>query len=141
MIGVAASQGVYYYVYQTVVNFFVKLRQLKKASQLNTLENILVAAIAGVATVFATTPIWVINTRMSVAKKYAQQASQGFGVVTLTHVGNTQEKPNLYHRWHHQSQVRGTKVDLANRYGHHQPARYHWALGRPDPGVRTLVVF
>lgn len=69
MLGQVVSQGVYYYVYQRVVEIIMKWKNLTKVSKLTMFDNILVAALAGIATVLASTPLWTINMRITVAKK------------------------------------------------------------------------
>eukprot|EP01122_Echinamoeba_exundans_P007877 TRINITY_DN2510_c0_g1_i2.p1 TRINITY_DN2510_c0_g1~~TRINITY_DN2510_c0_g1_i2.p1 ORF type:complete len:247 (-),score=38.84 TRINITY_DN2510_c0_g1_i2:10-750(-) len=73
MIGQVVSQGVYYYVYQWAVEVIMKLKNITKVSRMSMLDNVIVAAVAGIATVLASTPVWTINMRMTVAKKAQTQ--------------------------------------------------------------------
>jgi solute carrier family 25 (peroxisomal adenine nucleotide transporter), member 17 len=77
MIGQVVSQGVYYYVYQWAVEVIMKLKNITKASRMTMLDNVIVAAVAGIATVLASTPVWTINMRMTVAKKAQIQSTPG----------------------------------------------------------------
>ncbi len=48
------------------------------------LDNVMVAAVAGIATVLASTPLWTINMRMTVAKKAQAQQTPGGPQITST---------------------------------------------------------
>eukprot|EP01114_Cavostelium_apophysatum_P015559 TRINITY_DN4260_c0_g1_i1.p1 TRINITY_DN4260_c0_g1~~TRINITY_DN4260_c0_g1_i1.p1 ORF type:complete len:326 (-),score=58.40 TRINITY_DN4260_c0_g1_i1:4-981(-) len=66
LFGVAVSQGVYYYFYQW---FRVAFEKRRNGAPLGDLMNLLVASLAGAATVLISNPIWVVNTRMMLEKK------------------------------------------------------------------------
>lgn len=66
MYGMFLSNLVYYYFYELTTNQILKLRGKKQAG-LTALESMLTGWIAGSATVLATNPIWVANTRMTVS--------------------------------------------------------------------------
>ncbi|EGC29884.1 hypothetical protein DICPUDRAFT_93080 [Dictyostelium purpureum] len=61
LIGIGASSFVYYYWYSLLKSISLKV---KNKSELGTLENIVIAALAGCANVLTTLPIWVVNTRL-----------------------------------------------------------------------------
>lgn len=63
--GMAVTNFVYYYFYESAGRSIQRLRQ---KNQLNTVESIITGAIAGSATAVASNPIWVANTRMTVTK-------------------------------------------------------------------------
>ncbi|ORX45084.1 mitochondrial carrier [Hesseltinella vesiculosa] len=64
--GIAITNGVYYYCYEAVKAVFEKAK--KSGTPMSTSESMLAGAIAGSAVVFATHPIWTVNTRMTVRK-------------------------------------------------------------------------
>jgi len=66
MLGVAISQGVFYWSYELCKDNWAGVVKRKTFS---TAENLVIAAIAGVATAVSVNPIWVVNTRMSVRSK------------------------------------------------------------------------
>ncbi|QLL30660.1 hypothetical protein HG536_0A04760 [Torulaspora globosa] len=65
VLGMAITNFVYYYFYESAGRSFKRLR---RKTQLNTVEAMLSGAIAGSATAVASNPIWVANTRMTVTK-------------------------------------------------------------------------
>ncbi|KAI8148277.1 mitochondrial carrier domain-containing protein [Fennellomyces sp. T-0311] len=64
--GIAVTNGVYYYCYEAVKSVFEKAKGQGKP--MSTGESMLAGAIAGSAVVFATHPIWTVNTRITVRK-------------------------------------------------------------------------
>jgi len=66
LIGVGMSSGVYFFLYHLFKNFV--LRQTGR-STMGPLANLGVASVAGALNVMATLPIWVVNTRMTLAKQ------------------------------------------------------------------------
>lgn len=66
LVGVGCSSAVYFFWYYLFKKYFL----LTSGKQvIGPIENLLVASVAGVVNVFITLPIWVINTRMTLAKK------------------------------------------------------------------------
>ncbi|QLQ78228.1 hypothetical protein HG537_0A04750 [Torulaspora globosa] len=63
--GMALTNFVYYYFYESTGR---SIKRFRRKTQLNTVESIITGAIAGSATAVASNPIWVANTRMTVAK-------------------------------------------------------------------------
>ncbi|KAF2073537.1 hypothetical protein CYY_005156 [Polysphondylium violaceum] len=61
LIGIGASSFVYYYWYSLLKSISLKFRN---KSELGTIENLAIAALAGSANVITTLPIWVVNTRL-----------------------------------------------------------------------------
>jgi len=61
LIGIGASSFVYYYWYSLLKSISLKFRN---KSELGTIENLVIAALAGSANVVTTLPIWVVNTRL-----------------------------------------------------------------------------
>ncbi|KAI7860482.1 mitochondrial carrier domain-containing protein [Circinella umbellata] len=64
--GIAITNGVYYYCYEAVKAIFEKAKGQGKP--MSTPESMLAGALAGSAVVFATNPIWTVNTRLTVRK-------------------------------------------------------------------------
>ncbi|KAI9469786.1 MAG: mitochondrial carrier domain-containing protein [Benjaminiella poitrasii] len=64
--GIAITNGVYYYCYEAVKSIFEKAKG--KGKPMSTVESMLAGALAGCAVVFATHPIWTVNTRLTVKK-------------------------------------------------------------------------
>jgi adenine nucleotide transporter 17 len=64
LIGALITFGVYFFWYRVCKNIFLKYR-----GQHNTLDILLITALAGSITNFATSPFWKIETRMWVAKQ------------------------------------------------------------------------
>ena len=67
LFGIGVTNGVYYYFYEAVKELLEKART-GKAGPLTTAESMLAGMLAGSATVFATNPIWVVNTRVTARK-------------------------------------------------------------------------
>jgi len=67
LVGVATSQGVYYYWYSLIRSIFEGIGSQKK--ELGDTLNSISASLAGCATVLVTNPIWVINIRMQLQGK------------------------------------------------------------------------
>ncbi|SCW02325.1 LAFE_0F03950g1_1 [Lachancea fermentati] len=63
--GMAVANFVYYYFYELSSRCVLRIRQNKR---LNTGESMLVGTIAGSMTAFASNPLWVANTRMTISK-------------------------------------------------------------------------
>ncbi|EGG16420.1 transmembrane protein [Cavenderia fasciculata] len=61
LIGIGCSSFVYYYWYSFLKSISLKL---KNKTELSTVENLLIAALAGCANVVSTLPIWIVNTRL-----------------------------------------------------------------------------
>eukprot|EP00002_Diphylleia_rotans_P015658 TRINITY_DN3033_c0_g2_i1.p2 TRINITY_DN3033_c0_g2~~TRINITY_DN3033_c0_g2_i1.p2 ORF type:complete len:146 (-),score=29.29 TRINITY_DN3033_c0_g2_i1:15-452(-) len=63
--GISVTQAVYYYWFE----LFKALAENKagKKKSMTTAESLIVSSLAGVVTVFATNPIWVVNTQMQVS--------------------------------------------------------------------------
>jgi len=72
LVGVALTQGVYYYWYETVRAFF----EGPQKKRLSDLVSLLIAAAAGSITVLLTNPIWVVNVRTTLAAKKKQGLSE-----------------------------------------------------------------
>jgi len=67
ILGVATTQGVYYYWYELFKSLY------SDEKPLSTLDNTLVASLAGGITAIATNPIWVINTRQQIQARHQNQ--------------------------------------------------------------------
>lgn len=65
LLGIAVTNGVYYYFYEWSKAGF---ERRSKQNAVSTLESIISGTIAGAATVLITNPIWVVNTRMATRK-------------------------------------------------------------------------
>ncbi|PWY79544.1 mitochondrial carrier [Aspergillus heteromorphus CBS 117.55] len=67
LFGISVTNFVYYYWYEWTRSAFEKAgtRAGRSSKKLTTAESIVSGAIAGVATVMITNPIWVVNTRMT----------------------------------------------------------------------------
>ncbi|AAS53518.2 AFR147Cp [Eremothecium gossypii ATCC 10895] len=65
MYGMAVNSFIYYYFYELAARATMRVRGSRR---LNTSEAILSSAVAGSMTAIASNPIWVVNTRMTVAK-------------------------------------------------------------------------
>ncbi|CAG8581979.1 17741_t:CDS:2 [Funneliformis caledonium] len=61
--GIAVTNGIYYYFYETTKKMFEKGNR-----PMSVVESIMAGTIAGSATVLVTNPIWVVNTRMTTRK-------------------------------------------------------------------------
>ncbi|KAM5534456.1 hypothetical protein V8D89_011923 [Ganoderma adspersum] len=64
LLGIAVTNGVYYYFYEGSRNFILKARNGSKG--LSTLESMLAGLIAGSATTIISNPIWVVQTTQAV---------------------------------------------------------------------------
>ncbi|TFK92846.1 mitochondrial carrier [Polyporus arcularius HHB13444] len=64
LLGIAVTNGVYYYFYESSRNFILKARVGSKG--LSTLESMLAGLIAGSATTIISNPIWVVQTTQAV---------------------------------------------------------------------------
>ncbi|CAB4481985.1 unnamed protein product [Rhizophagus irregularis] len=62
--GIALTNGVYYYFYESIKAVFEKIER-----PISVIESMIAGAIAGSATVLVTNPIWVVNTRMTTRKE------------------------------------------------------------------------
>lgn len=62
LLGIAVTNGVYYYFYEWSKAGF---ERRSKQNTISTLESIISGTVAGAATVLITNPIWVVNTRMA----------------------------------------------------------------------------
>ena len=71
LFGITVTNFVYYYWYEWTRAFFLKAARAngRLGGKLTTLESMAAGAIAGSATVMITNPIWVVNTRMTTARK------------------------------------------------------------------------
>ncbi|KAI0301540.1 mitochondrial carrier [Multifurca ochricompacta] len=65
LLGVAVTNGVYYYFYESTKGIIVRSRSGTQA--LSTLESILAGLIAGTATTVTSNPVWVIQTAQTVS--------------------------------------------------------------------------
>lgn len=70
LFGITVTNFVYYYWYEWSRSFFLKaaLAAKRPGGKLTTAESMAAGALAGVATVLMTNPIWVVNTRMTARK-------------------------------------------------------------------------
>ncbi|PYH42791.1 putative peroxisomal membrane protein Pmp47 [Aspergillus saccharolyticus JOP 1030-1] len=77
LFGISVTNFVYYYWYEWTRSAFEKAaRKAGSASKkLTTVESMIAGAIAGIATVMITNPIWVVNTRMTAHKSDSDQES------------------------------------------------------------------
>ncbi|KXN68823.1 peroxisomal membrane protein PMP47B, partial [Conidiobolus coronatus NRRL 28638] len=73
LLGITATNGVYYYFYELSKAAFESISRRK---QLNTIESIASGTIAGIVTVLSTNPIWVVNTRTATKKQSIDEASE-----------------------------------------------------------------
>ncbi len=72
LFGIGVTNGIYYFFYEWSKELLGKARS-RKAGPLTTAESMLAGLLAGSATVFATNPIWVINTRVTARKEAVDQ--------------------------------------------------------------------
>jgi len=63
ILGIALTNGFYYYFYEATKAIFEKTQR-----PMSVIQSIIAGAIAGSATVLVTNPIWVVNTRMTTGK-------------------------------------------------------------------------
>ncbi|GBG79922.1 hypothetical protein CBR_g30187 [Chara braunii] len=87
LVGVAISQGVYYYFYQWLRSIAVqqaskKARKQEVEGRIGTVASLVVASLAGAINVLMTNPIWVIVTRMQTDSQAAKRQAQLTSVVT-----------------------------------------------------------
>jgi len=69
LFGISVTNFVYYYFYEWTRGSYEQAAvRAGRAPKLTTIESIIAGAIAGSATVIATNPIWVVNTRMTARK-------------------------------------------------------------------------
>lgn len=79
LFGTTVSQGVYFYFYSVLKSIAIKRRQIKHRSsslnesqvELNVVESLWIASLAGMANVVLTNPIWIVATRMQTYRDYA----------------------------------------------------------------------
>ena len=67
LVGVGVSSAVYFFWYHL---FRSRLLRLRQRSSLPALDNLLVASVAGALNIMCTLPIWVINTRITLASPH-----------------------------------------------------------------------
>uniref|UniRef100_A0A060T9P3 ARAD1C39270p n=1 Tax=Blastobotrys adeninivorans TaxID=409370 RepID=A0A060T9P3_BLAAD len=75
LFGIAVTNFVYYYFYEGTRGLFKKAQT--KAGPLTTSQTMMAGALAGSATVVATNPIWVVNTRMTVRDTDGKSSTLG----------------------------------------------------------------
>ena len=68
IISLGCSNFVYFYAYNALKILLIKIKK-KSLHQINVIENLLIAAIAGSINVIITTPLWVAGTRLTVQSK------------------------------------------------------------------------
>ncbi|PYH98354.1 mitochondrial carrier [Aspergillus ellipticus CBS 707.79] len=75
LFGISITNFVYYYWYEWTRSAFEKTatRSGRSYKKLTTTESMIAGAIAGIATVMITNPIWVVNTRMTARKSESDQ--------------------------------------------------------------------
>ncbi|KAK9447184.1 mitochondrial carrier domain-containing protein [Limtongia smithiae] len=79
LLGISVTNFVYYYIYEGTRSTFTRRRRMAGSaagmaagsSTMSTAESILAGAAAGAVTVFATNPIWVVNTRQTVSGSHS----------------------------------------------------------------------
>ena len=69
LFGIGVTNGVYYYFYELSKELLEKARKSGAKGGLTTAESMLAGMLAGSATVIATNPIWVVNTRVTARKE------------------------------------------------------------------------
>lgn len=76
LFGISVTNFVYYYWYEWSRSFFLKAARLanRPGGKLTTLESMAAGALAGIATVLMTNPIWVVNTRMTARKSESDES-------------------------------------------------------------------
>ena len=72
LLGVGVSSAVYFFYYHLLRKRVLELRQRRS---LGALDNLLIAAVAGVLNIACTLPIWVINTRMTLVSQRGRYSS------------------------------------------------------------------
>ncbi|PYH79623.1 peroxisomal membrane protein Pmp47 [Aspergillus uvarum CBS 121591] len=77
LFGISVTNFVYYYWYEWTRSAFEKAaaKAGRASRKLTTVESMIAGAIAGIATVMITNPIWVVNTRMTARKSDSDQES------------------------------------------------------------------
>ncbi|RAH48549.1 putative peroxisomal membrane protein Pmp47 [Aspergillus brunneoviolaceus CBS 621.78] len=77
LLGISVTNFVYYYWYEWTRSAFEKAaaKAGRASRKLTTVESMVAGAIAGIATVMITNPIWVVNTRMTARKSDSDQKS------------------------------------------------------------------
>ena len=76
LFGIAITNGVYYYWYETIRGYF---EGGDKKQALSTVQTLLSGALAGAATAVLTNPIWVVNTRLTARKRSLDDEASGDG--------------------------------------------------------------
>ena len=66
LVGVGVSSAVYFFWYHLLRSYMLRLRARRS---MGAVDNLLIAAVAGVLNILCTLPIWVINTRMTLARR------------------------------------------------------------------------
>lgn len=69
VVSLGASNFVYFYAYNALKNAFKRARGIR---DIDAVTNLLVASVAGVINVLATTPLWVVGTRLATQRKKAK---------------------------------------------------------------------
>ncbi|GAA5816341.1 hypothetical protein MFLAVUS_009869 [Mucor flavus] len=93
--GIAITNGVYYYCYETVKSVFEKAKGQGKP--MSTGESMLSGAIAGCAVVMATHPIWTVNTRLTVKKGVEGEQKSDVNALSVgAHILKTEGIAGLY---------------------------------------------
>ncbi|KAL3470401.1 mitochondrial carrier domain-containing protein [Aspergillus californicus] len=76
LFGISVTNFVYYYWYEWTRSTFERAAEKAgRSKKLSTSESMIAGAIAGVATVLLTNPIWVINTRMTARRSQLDEQS------------------------------------------------------------------
>jgi len=102
LFGVAVTQGIYYYWYAFFRRVLIESRRdpkskVQTSGVLDTILNLIVAALAGAICTTVTNPIWVVNTRMQVATKdeYKQKEDE----TTMETIKQIYEKNGIKGFW------------------------------------------
>ena len=66
LVGVGVSSAVYFFWYHLLRSYLLRLRARRS---IGAVDNLLIASVAGVLNILCTLPIWVVNTRMTLARK------------------------------------------------------------------------
>jgi len=77
LLGIAITNGVYYYFYESSKGVIIRSRSGSKSKALSTLEAMLAGFIAGSATSVISNPVWVIQTAQTVRGMDASTAEAG----------------------------------------------------------------
>jgi len=77
LFGITVTNFVYYYWYEWSRSFFLRAARVanRPGGKLTTLESMAAGALAGIATVLMTNPIWVVNTRMTARKSESDESA------------------------------------------------------------------